>query len=54
MKDSARAAAMSRFRYSTPELMRQPKMKVLVIYDVAIKSNDVPLIPLIINYGMIY
>lgn len=32
--------------------MRVPSIKILVVYDVQVKSPDVSQVPLIINYGM--
>lgn len=32
-------------------IMRQPATKVLVVYDVQVKSPEVVHVPLIINYG---
>ena len=53
MNPGARTAALNKFRNNAAAMMRQPMTtKVLVLYDVTVKSNDVPLIPLIINYGM--
>ena len=31
--------------------MRQSSPKVLVVYDIQIKSPEVPHVPLVINYG---
>ena len=50
MNPATRATVLGKFRHQ-PAMMRQAKPKILVVYDVMVKSSDVPLIPLIINYG---
>lgn len=51
MNTGTKLAAMNKFRSSSTGMMRQPMIKVLVVYDVIVKSGDVPQVPLIINYG---
>ena len=52
MASGAKMAALNKFRTNNPVLMRQPVTKVLVVYDVQVKSPDVFQVPLVINYGM--
>ena len=52
MNNGAKLAAINKFRTSAAvALMRQAPTKVLVVYDVQIKSTEVPHVPLVINYG---
>lgn len=46
-------AALNKFRNSNSINMRQPATKVLVVYDVQVKTPDVAHVPLIINYGLL-
>ena len=50
MNAGAKLAALNKFR-NTPGIMRQAPTKVLVVYDVQVKTPDVSQIPLVINYG---
>lgn len=52
MNAGTKLAALNKFRSTTSGLMRQPAIKVLVVYDVQVKTPEVSQIPLIINYGM--
>ena len=50
MNSGTRLAALNKFR--TPSaVMRQSSPKVLVVYDIQVKSPDVTHVPLVINYG---
>jgi translation initiation factor 4A len=49
MNSVSRLAALNRFRNTSS--LRQTAKKVLVIYDIQLKSNEVPHVPLVINYG---
>ena len=51
MNAGAKLAALNKFR-ATPGIMRQTATKVLVVYDVQVKTPEVSQIPLVINYGM--
>jgi translation initiation factor 4A len=42
---------LNKFRNSNSVIMRQPATKVLVVYDVQVKSPEVSHVPLIVNYG---
>ncbi|KAL6306682.1 hypothetical protein BKA93DRAFT_729085 [Sparassis latifolia] len=51
MNAGTKLAALNKFRSPTG-LMRQPATKVLVVYDVQVKTPEVSQIPLIINYDL--
>ena len=51
MNAGTKLAALNKFRSSTSVIMRQPVTKVLVVYDVQVKTPEVSHVPLIINYG---
>jgi hypothetical protein len=51
MNAGTKMAALNKFRNPSSVIMRQPVTKVLVVYDVQVKSAEVPHVPLIINYG---
>lgn len=51
MNAGAKLAALNKFRSPPTGLMRQPTTKVIVVYDVQVKTPEVSQIPLIINYG---
>lgn len=51
MNAGTKLAALNKFRGSSSMIMRQPATKVLVVYDVQVKSPEVVHVPLIINYG---
>ena len=50
MNAGAKLAALNKFR-ATPGILRTPATKVLVVYDVQVKTPEVSQIPLVINYG---
>lgn len=50
MNAGAKLAALNKFR-ATPAIMRPTATKVLVVYDVQVKTPEVSQIALIINYG---
>lgn len=52
MNNGTKLAAINKFRNSSSSVMRQSPMRVLVVYDVQVKSPDVPQVPLIINYDL--
>lgn len=54
MNAGTKLAALNKFRSSASVIMRQPVTKVLVVYDVQIKTPEVSHTPLIINYGALY
>ena len=52
MNSGTKLAALNKFRTSAPaSTIRQPSPKVLVVYDIQVKSPEVPHVPLVINYG---
>ena len=51
MNQGAKLSALNKFRNGTASLMRQPSTRVLVVYDVIIKTGDTPQVPLVVNYG---
>lgn len=52
MNAGTKLAALNKFRTSVSSVMRQLATKVLVVYDVQVKSPEVAHVPLIVNYGM--
>lgn len=52
MNAGTKLAALNKFRNASSVIMRQPSAKVLVVYDVQVKTPEVPHVPLVINYGM--
>lgn len=51
MNAGTKLAVLNKFRSSSSGMIRQPSTRVLVVYDVVVKSPDVPQVPLVINYG---
>lgn len=51
MNNGTKLAAINKFRGPTSGLTRQSPTRVLVVYDVQVKSPEVPHVPLVINYG---
>ncbi|KXN83686.1 DEAD-box ATP-dependent RNA helicase 34 [Leucoagaricus sp. SymC.cos] len=53
MNNGTKLAAINKFRSSaTAVLLRQSPMRVLVVYDVQVKSPEVPHVPLVVNYDL--
>ncbi|KAJ6509877.1 hypothetical protein C8R47DRAFT_1095696 [Mycena vitilis] len=52
MNAGTKLAALNKFRGSSSMIMRQPATKVLVVYDVQVKTPEVSHVPLIINYDL--
>lgn len=50
MNNATRVAALNKFRTAST-ILRQTNMKVLVVYDIQLKSGEFPHIALVINYG---
>jgi translation initiation factor 4A len=50
MNAATKLAALNKFRNAN-SILRQPSAKVLVVYDVPVKTPEVSHVPLIINYG---
>lgn len=50
MNAGTKVAALNKFRGGST-MIRQPTTKVLVVFDVQVKSPDVFQVPLVINYG---
>lgn len=51
MNAGAKLAALNKFRGSNAPMGRPPITRVLVIYDVQVKTPEVHQVPLVINYG---
>lgn len=51
MNGGAKLAALNKFKSPMPGMMRQMPTKLLIVYDVVVKTPDVPQVPLVINYG---
>jgi translation initiation factor 4A len=51
MNAGTKLAALNKFRAPGPTIVPRPSIKVLVVYDVQVKTPDVPHVPLVINYG---
>ena len=54
MSAGTKLAALNQFRSPSTGIMRQTSVKILVVYDVVVKSPDVQQVPLVINYGMFH
>lgn len=52
MNAGAKLAALNKFRSPPSGLMRQSPMKILVVYDVQVKTPEISQVPLIINYDL--
>ncbi|KAJ7638756.1 hypothetical protein FB45DRAFT_903730 [Roridomyces roridus] len=52
MNAGTKLAALNKFRGSSSMIMRQSAAKVLVVYDVQVKTPEVAHVPLIINYDL--
>ena len=52
MSAATKLAALNKFR-STNSILRQPSVKVLVVYDVSVKAPDISHVPLVVNYGAV-
>ncbi|KAJ7179191.1 hypothetical protein C8R46DRAFT_1159848 [Mycena filopes] len=52
MNAGTKLAALNKFRGTSSIIMRQPATKVLVVYDVQVKTPEVAHVPLIINYDL--
>ena len=50
MAAGSKLAAINKFR-NPAGLMGRPMTKVLVVYDVQVKTPEVPHVPLVVNYG---
>lgn len=50
MNAGTKVAALNKFRGGS-NMIRQPTTKILVVFDVQVKSPDVFQVPLVINYG---
>ena len=51
MNAGTKLAALNKFRSPGPSLVTRPTAKVLVVYDVQVKSSELSHIPLVVNYG---
>ncbi|KAF8897477.1 hypothetical protein BD779DRAFT_1667451 [Infundibulicybe gibba] len=52
MNAGTKLSALNKFRSTGSAIMRQPVAKVLVVYDVQVKTPEVSHVPLIINYDL--
>ncbi|KAJ7228725.1 hypothetical protein GGX14DRAFT_614650 [Mycena pura] len=52
MNAGTKLAALNKFRGSSSMIMRQTTTKVLVVYDVQVKTPEVAHVPLIVNYDL--
>jgi len=52
MNAVTRVGSLNKFRNLSSSILRQPGTKVLVIYDVQLKNNEAPHVPLVINYDL--
>ncbi|KAF6762675.1 hypothetical protein DFP72DRAFT_564006 [Ephemerocybe angulata] len=52
MNPGTKLAALNKFRAPGPSMVTRPTLKVLVVYEVQIKSPDVSHVPLVINYDL--
>ncbi|KAI4526089.1 P-loop containing nucleoside triphosphate hydrolase protein [Schizophyllum commune Loenen D] len=52
MNAGTKLAALNKFRSTASVLMRPSNTKILVVYDVQVKTNEVSHVPLIINYDL--
>jgi translation initiation factor 4A len=52
MNSGTKLAALNKFRTPASVTARQPTPKVLVVYDIQVKSPEVPHVPLVINYDL--
>lgn len=52
MNAGTKLAALNKFRNSNSVIMRHPGTKILVVYDVQVKSPEVSHVPLIVNYDL--
>ncbi|KAL0949765.1 hypothetical protein HGRIS_009804 [Hohenbuehelia grisea] len=52
MNAGTKLAALNKFRNSSAGIMRQAVTKVLVVYDVQVKTPEISHVPLVINYDL--
>lgn len=51
MSSNNKLAALNKFRNVGANVLRSTPTKILVVYDVQVKTPEVSQIPLIVNYG---
>lgn len=51
MGSSNKLAALNKFRSVGTNALRPTSIKVLVVYDVQVKTPEVSQVPLVVNYG---
>lgn len=51
MNAGTKLAALNKFKASGSSVMRPQATRVLVVYDVPVKTPDIVQVPLVINYG---
>jgi len=54
MSSSNKLAALNKFRSAVTNALRPTPTKVLVVYDVQVKTPEVSQVPLVLNYGKDY
>jgi translation initiation factor 4A len=52
MNAATKLAALNKFRNGNSMVMRQGAIRVLVVYDVQVKTPDISHVPLVINYDL--
>lgn len=51
MSSSSKLTALNKFRSAGTNALRPTPTKVLVVYDVQVKTPEVTQVPLVLNYG---
>ena len=51
MSSSSKLSALNKFRSASTNPLRPTPTKVLVVYDVQVKTPEVSQVPLVLNYG---
>ena len=51
MGSSNKLAALNKFRSVSANALRPAQIKVLVVYDVQVKTPEISQVPLVVNYG---
>ena len=51
MSSTNKLAALNKFRSLSTNVLRPTPTKVLVVYDVQVKTPEVSQVPLVLNYG---
>ena len=51
MSSNNKLAALNKFRSTSTNALRPTPTKILVVYDVQVKTPEVSQVPLVLNYG---